>query len=248
MRRAAVREGVIIGAVAASRPRPVVVAAPVAYGATAVYPPAVYPPEVYPPAVYPPPQTEVIMAAPGAPMPGYPPTAGVYVDPMVRPVGPAVVEVGRPLPAPGAMAAGAVAAVAVAERQHFMIINEATCTVLSVEKCCIKPGTYLVLDQRHPSRSFHQIWYMDREGIIRSKLTDFAPEGKRIDERMHMMPYVGDVRQQWVIEGHRIVNRLARAECLGLRKHLRLKNDADVIVSAYEGKPWQHWRIEPIIL
>jgi len=250
-RAAAVREGMVIGAVAASRPRPVVVAAPVPYGVAAA------------PVYYPPPQPEVIIETPGAvyppatypaPMAGYPPAAGMYVDPMmVRPVGPAVVEVGRPAMAPygapGAVAVGAaVAAAAIEERRHFMLINEATCTVLGVEKSCLKPGTYLVLDKRRPDRSFHQIWYLDREGIIRSKLTDFAPEGKRIDERIRMVPYMGDMRQQWIIEGNRIVNKLMRTECLGLRKHLRLKDDADVIVSAYEGKPFQHWRIEPIII
>jgi len=252
MRRSvAVREGIVIGAVAASsRPRQVVVAAPVAYG---VPPPVMYPAgqpgmivettgAVMPPAGYP--------ATYSAPMAGYPPTTGVYVDPMVRPAGPCMVEVARPPLAPvGAMAVGAaVAATAIEERRHFMIINEATCTVLGVEKSCLKPGTYLVLDKRLPNRSFHQIWYLDREGILRSKLTDFAPEGKRLDERIHMVPYVGDIRQQWIIEGNRIVNRMMRTECLGLRKHLRLKDDADVIVSAYEGKPFQHWRIEPIIL
>jgi len=246
------REGVVIGAVAASRPRPVVVAAPVGYGV----------------------QPTVIVETPGMglppagyPAPGYPPAGGVYVDPMVGPggpavvgvagpVGPTVVEVGRPAgPAmvpmgrPGAVAVGAaVAATAVEERRHFMIINEATCTVLGVEKSCLKPGTYLTIERRRPDRSFHQIWYLDREGIIRSKLTDFAPDGKRINERVHMLPYMGDVRQQWIIEGNRIVNRLVRTECLGLRKHLILKDDADVIVSPYEGKPWQHWRIEPVIL
>lgn len=240
-RAAAMREGMVIGAVAASKPRTVVVAAPV-YG-------------VPPPVVYPTSQPGVIIETPGAvyadPMTGYPPTAGVYMDPMVGVGGPAMVGVSRPpmAAAPGAVAVGAaVAAAAIEERRHFLLINEATCTVLGVEKSCLKPGTFLVLDKRRPDRSFHQIWYLDREGILRSKLTDFAPEGKRIDERIHMVPYMGDVRQQWIIEGNRIVNRLVRTECLGLRKHLRLKDDADVIVSAYEGKPFQHWRIEPIII
>jgi len=270
-RAAAMREGMVIGAVAASRPRPVVVAAPVAYG---VPPPVVYPvgqTEVIvessagypaPMAGYPAPVAGYPVSTAGypvstagypAPMTGYPPAPGVYVDPMVRPVGPAVVEVGRPhmvpMVAPGAAAVGAAVAVAaVEERRHFLLINEATCTVLGVEKSLIKPGTLLVLDKRRPDKSFHQIWYLDREGILRSKLTDFAPEGKRIDDRIHMVPYMGDIRQQWTIEGNRIVNKLVRTECMGLRKHLRLKEDADVIVSAYEGKPWQHWRLEPIII
>jgi len=246
------REGMVIGAVAASKPRTVVVAAPVAYGAPVVYPSAA-PTEIYvetPGAVYPP--GAQAYPAQGYPAQGYPPAtiasyppagvqAGVYVDPNVRTVGPHL--------APGPVAVGAaVAAVAFEERRHFIIINEATCTILGVEKSCLKPGTFLVLDKRGPDRSFHQIWYFDREGCLRSKLTDFAPNGKKVDERVHMTPYIGDVRQQWVVEGNRIVNRLARRECLGLRKHLRLKDDADVIVSAYEGKPWQHWRLEPIII
>ena len=62
------------------------------------------------------------------------------------------------------------------------------------------------------------------------------------------MPYIGEPRQQWRLEGNRIVNRVFPVECLGLRKHLRLKDDADVIMSAYEGKPFQHWRMEPCVI
>jgi hypothetical protein len=165
-----------------------------------------------------------------------------------------VVEVARPpapapaVVAPVAAAAVAGAAIAAAERRHFYIVNEANCAVLGVERASIKPGTNAVIDKRRPDKAFHQIWYLDADGVIRSKLNDFALESKKIDDRVKLVPYVGDARQMWTVEGNRIVNKLMRTECLGLRKHLRLKDDADVIRMIYEGKPYQHWRMEPIII
>ena len=61
-------------------------------------------------------------------------------------------------------------------RRHFYIASEANGSVLGVERGGLKPGTHLVLELRRPDRAFHQIWYLDLEGIIRSKLNDFAFE------------------------------------------------------------------------
>jgi len=119
---------------------------------------------------------------------------------------------------------------------------------LGVEKALLKPGTHVVIDKRHPGMEYSQIWYLDPEGVIRSKLTDFALEAKKRDDRVRLVPFVAAPNQQWILEGNRIVNKLVRTDCLGLRKHLILKDDADVIMSAYEGKPFQHWRMEPAML
>lgn len=227
------------------------------YPPPVTYPPAGYPPNPYPPASYPPasyPPTPVSYPEPTyAPAPvSYPPSAPAvaYVSaPAVAP-SPVVVEVVRPpVSAPAAVAVGTVAAVtAVEERKHFYLVNEATCTVLGVEKNSLKPGVYLVLEKRRPDKSYAQVWYMDRDGVIRSKLTDFALECKKRDERVHLVPYTGDARQQWTLDGNRILNKIMRNDCLGLRKHLRLKDDADVIALQYEAKPYQHWRMDPVTI
>ena len=235
MRRAARVEGAMVGAAVASTAarRPVVVAAPV---------PAV--------AVAPVGQTVVVETYPpgyGAPPPvgyGLPPAAVIAPAPGQRAaVAAAVARPGIP-----AAAVGTAAAVAVAERQHFYLVNEATGSVLSVDRSLLQPGTHAVIERRRPDRAFQQIWYLDRENVIRSKLTDFALECRGRDERVKLVPYVGEARQQWILEGHRIVNRVVRTDCLGLRKLLRIKEDSDVIMQVYEGKPFQHWRMEPIIL
>ena len=61
-------------------------------------------------------------------------------------------------------------------RRHFYIVNEANCSVLDVDKGCMKPGTHAVIDHRHPSKALHQLWYMGLDGIIHSKLNDFVLE------------------------------------------------------------------------
>lgn len=235
MRRAARVEGAMVGAAVATSAarRPVVVAAPVAAVGVApvVAPASTVVVETYPPAVIPPPigygQPTAAMMAP-APMP----VAAAAVRPGV-----AAATVGT-----------AAAAVAVAERQHFYLVNEAVGTVLAVDRSLLQPGAHAVIERRRPEKAFHQIWYLDHENVIRSKLTDFALECRGRDERVKLAPYVGEARQQWVLDGHRIVNRVVRTDCLGLRRMLRLKEDADVIMQVYEGKPYQHWRREPIIL
>jgi len=61
-----------------------------------------------------------------------------------------------------------------------------------------------------------------------------------------VLPYNGDARQQWVFMENRIVNKLMTNDCIGLKKRLFLHDDADVIVSRYENKPYQHWRMDYI--
>ena len=66
-------------------------------------------------------------------------------------------------------------------------------------------------------------------------------------KRLTLKPYTGDPAQQWTIEDNCIVNYEFLGHCLGLKEDLtRLKEDAYVVSSRYEGKPHQHWRIEYI--
>jgi hypothetical protein len=142
----------------------------------------------------------------------------------------------------------AATAVAVAERRHFYIVNEANCSVMEVEKPgALHPVAHAVVDKRHPQKAAMQVWYMGPDGIIHAKLNDFVLESTKRDEKIRVVPFTGDVRQMWTLEGNRIINKVVRTDCLGLRKHLRLKDDADVIMCNYEGKPFQHWRMEPCL-
>jgi len=165
--------------------------------------------------------------------------------PVVLP--PAAVAAGLK-PNPVAVAGAETVAIARAiERRHFLIVNEANCSVLEVQRGNAKPNSLLVADKRRPDRPAFQIWYMDETGVIRCKLNEFVIESKDNGHNLRLVPFTGDARQKWTFQNNRIVNEMFRNDCIGLKKGLvRLKDDADVIAGPYEGKPYQHWRMEYI--
>ena len=64
-------------------------------------------------------------------------------------------------------------------------------------------------------------------------------------DKVRTCTFTGDVRQKWVMRGNRIVNEMFSDECFGMKKGvLVVVDDDDVIASKYQGKPYQHWRIE----
>lgn len=64
-------------------------------------------------------------------------------------------------------------------------------------------------------------------------------------DRIRVVNYSGDVRQKWMLCGNKIVNAMFSDECIGLKKGiLMVQDDADVIATKYQGKPYQHWRVE----
>jgi len=151
-------------------------------------------------------------------------------------------------PVAAAVATPGVAVGAAVERRHFHVVNEANGSVLTVHRGDPKPGSKIHVDKKRPDRADHQIWFLDVEGVLRCKLNDFAICGKDSGDQVHLEPFTGDAREQWIVQGNRIVNRVFCNECLGLKKHLRLKDDAEVIASTYDRKDFQHWRIEPLVL
>jgi len=56
-----------------------------------------------------------------------------------------------------------------------------------------------------------------------------------------MMPYNGDARQQWTLQGNRIVNRASEdLDIVGESK----SDGAELCSYQYKGSANQHWRIE----
>jgi len=89
------------------------------------------------------------------------------------------------------------------------------------------------------------LWYSDKDGVIRSKISDLAICFKESGDKVRLCHYTGDVRQKWILRGNRVVNEMFSDECIGLKKGvLVVHDDADVIASKYQGKPYQHWRNE----
>jgi len=130
------------------------------------------------------------------------------------------------------------------ERRYFLIVNEANCQVLEVQNGNARPGAKVVQEKKRPEKLFQQRWFVDEGAVIRSGVNEYALESKDGGDKVCLMPYTGDVRQQWILKDNRIINKLLASDCLGLKKGLILSDDANVIVTRYEGKAYQHWRAE----
>jgi len=130
------------------------------------------------------------------------------------------------------------------KRKYFLLINEANCQLLEVQNGSARPGAKLVIDKKKHDKPPQQRWYCDESGVIRSGVNEYALESKDGGDKVCLMPYSGDARQQWILKDNRIINKLLASDCVALKKRLFLSDDADVIVTRYEGKAYQHWRVE----
>jgi len=138
---------------------------------------------------------------------------------------------------PGATAHG--------DARHFYIVSEANQSVLDVRKENPKPGASVGLYKRKKQVTPNQLWYVGTDGFLRSKLNDLAISISGGDKELVTATYTGDPRQQWLIDGKKIVNKMFCTECLTIKKGLvRVKDDADVVASEYQGSPLQHWKID----
>jgi hypothetical protein len=105
------------------------------------------------------------------------------------------------------------------------------------------PGGDVIMFNRKMDRSPNQLWFLDETGCLRSMLNDFAPEARGQGDHLQMQPYRGDPRQQWRLEGNRIVNRMYPMECFDIER-AEMRDGALVIAWPYKGSRNQHWRID----
>jgi len=133
-----------------------------------------------------------------------------------------------------------------AQADAFYIVSEVNQSVLDIRKDNAKPGASVGLFKKKKQASPNQLWYTGSDGFIRSKLNDMALSVTSGDKDLVTAMYAGDPRQQWIVDGKKIVNKTFCNECLTVKKSLvRVKDDADVHASEYQGSPLQHWKIEP---
>jgi len=128
-------------------------------------------------------------------------------------------------------------------RRPFQIVSDLNGKVLDIRGGASFPGTPVIMFSRKMDRSPNQLWYLDEMGCIRSMMNEFAPECRAQGERLHMEPYRGDPRQQWIIQGNRIVNRIYPVECLDIER-AEQRDEANVIAWPYNGGANQHWRFD----
>jgi len=146
----------------------------------------------------------------------------------------------------GHHAAGAAVAVGVASKRPFYIVNEHGDHVLEIHGGLTAAGTHCEVWRRRPDKAMHQLWHIDPvTGLIHSMVNDYVLECKGVGGRFSIGPHVMAPYQNWCFEGHTIRNKLFPTECLEIRRG-DFRDGADVILDRYEGRPWQHWRLEYI--
>jgi len=132
---------------------------------------------------------------------------------------------------------------AIDSRPFFLVSEHNEKCVLDVFKDNPKPGAAVGIYKKKTPASPNQLWYIGEDGLLRSKLSDMVISAKGSNKELHTAELSGDVRQQWIIEGNRIINKMFVGECVTVKKGLvRVKDDAEVIAAPYEGKPTQHWK------
>jgi len=134
--------------------------------------------------------------------------------------------------------------VAVVDSRPFFLVSENNdkC-VLDVHKENPKPGTPVGIYKKKTPAAPNQLWYIGDDGLLRSKLNDLVLTSHGSHKEIRTAEISGDARQQWIVEGNKIVNKMFSSECLTVKKGLvRYKDDAEVMAASYEGKPTQHWK------
>lgn len=125
---------------------------------------------------------------------------------------------------------------------YFYIVSEMNDKVMDVAEANPSPGTKVVMWYKKESPEDNQLWYEDRHGMIRSKLSELALDASRGSlECDNVSPGSG---QMWLFQGNKIVNRNNQAEVLDIMG----ENDddgAEVGLYSYHGGSNQHWRQEP---
>jgi len=109
--------------------------------------------------------------------------------------------------------------------------------------CNAGPGATLCAFYRKMEYSPNQLWYIDQTGCIRAMLNDYSIECRAQGDSAHMQPWRGDPRQQRVVQGNRVVNRMYPHECLDIAR-MEQRDGAQVIAWMYKGSVNQHWRME----
>jgi len=130
-----------------------------------------------------------------------------------------------------------------AGRRPFLLVSEMNGKVLDIMGCNAGPGATLCAFYRKMEYSPNQLWYIDQTGCIRSMLNDYSIECRAQGDSAHMQPWRGDPRQQWVVQGNRVVNRMYPHECLDIAR-MEQRDGAQVIAWMYKGSVNQHWRME----
>lgn len=211
------------------------------------YPPPApggYPPQpnnpAYPPgAGYPPQPGPPGYGAPQGPPhghPGYGPPGGAP-PPAYGPPPPGYGAPAQPFQQPGYAQAPAPSQGPQPGRP-FYIRSEMHGKVLDIEGGNPSPGARVIIWPRKPHQEQNQLWYMDQQGCIRSKLNDMMLDATY--GPLQMQHCNGNPKQMWSIQGNKICNRTNPNEVVDIAQNNH-EDGAEVCCWSYNGGSNQHW-------
>jgi len=126
-------------------------------------------------------------------------------------------------------------------KRLFHIVSDLNGKVLDIKQGNTGPGTQVLMWSKHGSNAKNQLWYTDGQGHVLSALNDMAFISESSGDTIKMKPPSGDPREQWYVDGQKIVNRAGL--CLDIRG-AATHDGADVLSYKYGGGSNQHWKLQ----
>lgn len=125
--------------------------------------------------------------------------------------------------------------------RRFYIVSELDHLVVDISGGDRDKGTKIIMYTKNDDVQRNQLWYLDKQGYIRSDLNDMVFANEEPGDKLKMEPFSNNPRSQWVIDGKKIVNRTG--EVLDIRGE-KEKEGAELCSFQYKGTPNQHWKIQ----
>lgn len=121
----------------------------------------------------------------------------------------------------------------------FYIVSALNNKVMDVSGADPNPGSKVVMWERHDTPNDNQLWYEDRNGIIRNKMADLVLDASRGDFEMDNFD-PGQSKQWWLFDGDKICNRYNNNECIDI---IGASDDSGANLCAYDfhGGDNQRW-------
>nr|2DRY_A Chain A, 29-kDa galactose-binding lectin [Lumbricus terrestris]2DRY_B Chain B, 29-kDa galactose-binding lectin [Lumbricus terrestris]2DRZ_A Chain A, 29-kDa galactose-binding lectin [Lumbricus terrestris]2DRZ_B Chain B, 29-kDa galactose-binding lectin [Lumbricus terrestris]2DS0_A Chain A, 29-kDa galactose-binding lectin [Lumbricus terrestris]2DS0_B Chain B, 29-kDa galactose-binding lectin [Lumbricus terrestris] len=102
--------------------------------------------------------------------------------------------------------------------KFFYIKSELNGKVLDIGGQNPAPGSKIITwDQKKGPTAVNQLWYTDQQGVIRSKLNDFAIDASH--EQIETQPFdPNNPKRAWIVSGNTIAQLSDRDNVLGVIK------------------------------
>lgn len=128
------------------------------------------------------------------------------------------------------------------EAQFFYMISELSGMVVDIARSDMSPGAKMHMWPKVPEPLDNQLWYEDKEGRIRTKLSEFLLDNSKGAKVIAVYPEeFGNPGQNWVRMHNRVVNKFNATICLEIKKKSK-KKKAELMPAEYKGDKHQHWK------